>query len=181
MFEHADDHRDELAAITAAGAFIMGRNMFSPGRGAWDPDWVGWWGPEPPYHAPVYVLTHVEREPLEMAGGTTFHFVTGGPEEALALARAAAGDRNVAIAGGSTTINQYLAAGAIDELRLHVVPVVDRCRLRAPVRRCRADHMVVDLGAVDSGGHAPRVPPLSRRTYGVRHDTTHRRHRHRRR
>ena len=124
MFDHADDHRDELAAITAAGAFVMGRNMFGPGRGAWDPEWVGWWGPEPPYHAPVYVLTHVEREPLEMEGGTTFHFVTGGPEEALTLARAAAGDRNVAIAGGTTTINQYLAAGSIDELRLHVVPVV---------------------------------------------------------
>ena len=124
MFDHADEHRAERAAITEAGAFIMGRNMFGPGRGEWDPDWVGWWGPEPPYHAPVYVLTHVERDPVEMRGGTTFHFVTGGPQEALALARDAAGDRNVAIAGGATTINQYLAAGAIDELRLHVAPVV---------------------------------------------------------
>jgi dihydrofolate reductase len=124
MFDHADDHRAELAGITAAGAFIMGRHMFGPGRGQWDLDWVGWWGPEPPYHAPVYVLTHVERDPLEMAGGTTFHFVTGGPQEALNAARDAAGDRNVAIAGGTTTINQYLAAGLIDELRLHVAPVV---------------------------------------------------------
>lgn len=124
MFDHADDHRAEVAGITAAGAFIMGRNMFGPGRGAWDLDWVGWWGPDPPYHAPVYVLTHVAREPLEMAGGTTFHFVTGGPDEALRLAREAAGDSNVAIAGGATTINQYLAAAAIDELRLHVAPVV---------------------------------------------------------
>ena len=124
MFDHADDHRPELAAITAAGAFIMGRNMFSPGRGEWDPGWKGWWGAEPPYHAPVFVLTHVPREPLEMEGGTTFHFVTGGPDEALSLARAAAGDGNVAVAGGTTTINQYLAAGAIDELRLHVAPVV---------------------------------------------------------
>ncbi len=124
MFDHADEHRAELAAITAAGAFIMGRNMFSPGRGAWDLDWVGWWGPDPPYHAPVYVLTHAERDPLEMTGGTTFHFVTGGPEEALKLAREAAGDSDVAIAGGVTTINQYLSAGAIDELRLHVAPLV---------------------------------------------------------
>ena len=124
MFDHADEHRAELAAITAAGAFIMGRNMFGPGRGEWDLDWVGWWGPDPPYHAPVYVLTHVERDPVEMEGGTTFHFVTSGPEDALAFAREAAGDGNVAIAGGATTINQYLAAGAIDELRLHVAPVV---------------------------------------------------------
>ena len=124
MFDHADEHRAELAAITAAGAFIMGRNMFGPGRGEWDLDWVGWWGPEPPYHAPVYVLTHVERDPVEMEGGTTFHFVTSGPDDALALAREAAGDGDVAIAGGATTINQYLAAGAIDELRLHVAPVV---------------------------------------------------------
>jgi dihydrofolate reductase len=124
MFDHADEHRAELAAITTAGAFIMGRNMFGPGRGVWDLDWVGWWGPEPPFHAPVYVLTHVEHDPLEMAGGTTFHFVTGGLEEALKLARHAAGNSNVAIAGGATTINQYLSAGVIDELRLHVVPVV---------------------------------------------------------
>ena len=124
MFAHGDNHRDEVAAITAAGAFIMGRNMFSPGRGEWDPDWVGWWGADPPYHAPVFVLTHVARDPVEMAGGTTFHFVTGGPDEALTRAREAAGDANVAIAGGATTINQYLAAEAIDELRLHVAPVV---------------------------------------------------------
>jgi dihydrofolate reductase len=124
MFDRGEDHRAELTAITAAGAFIMGRNMFSPGRGAWDPDWKGWWGADPPYHAPVFVLTHVAREPLEMEGGTTFHFVTGGPAEALDLARAAAGDQNVAVAGGATTINEFLAAGAIDELRLHVAPVV---------------------------------------------------------
>jgi dihydrofolate reductase len=101
----------------------MGRNMFGQGRGVWDLDWKGWWGAEPPYHAPVFVLTHVARELLEMEGGTTFHFVTGGPDEALNLARAA-GDKNVAVAGGATTINQYLAAGMIEELRLHVVPVV---------------------------------------------------------
>jgi dihydrofolate reductase len=124
MFDAPDQHADELAAITASGAFVMGRNMFSPGRGAWDLDWTGWWGPNPPYHGPVFVLTHHERAPVEMEGGTTFHFVTDGPEAALERARAAAGDRNVAIAGGAATVNQYLAAGLIDELRLHVTPVV---------------------------------------------------------
>ncbi|MGH9270849.1 MAG: dihydrofolate reductase family protein [Ilumatobacteraceae bacterium] len=124
MFDHPDDHRTELDGVLAAGAFIMGRNMFGAGRGEWDLDWTGWWGSEPPYHAPVYVLTHLEREAVEMAGGTTFHFVTGGPMEALRLAREAAGDRDVSIAGGASTINQYLAAGELDEQRLHVVPVV---------------------------------------------------------
>ena len=124
MFDHGDEHTAERAAITAAGAYVMGRNMFGPGRGDWDLDWRGWWGEEPPYHAPVFVLTHHERAPLEMAGGTTFHFVTDGLEAALARARAAAGDADVAIAGGATTINSCLAAGAIDELRLHVVPRV---------------------------------------------------------
>jgi dihydrofolate reductase len=124
MFDHADDHRDELAAITAAGAFIMGRNMFGPSRGEWDLEWTGWWGPDPPYHAPVFVLTHVPRDPVEMAGGTTFHFVTDGPAAALAQAREAAGERDVAVAGGPSTVNQFLAAGLIDELRLHVTPVV---------------------------------------------------------
>ena len=122
MFDHRAEHEAEVAAILDAGAFVMGRNMFSPGRGAWDPDWRGWWGEEPPYRAPVFVLTHHEREPLEMAGGTTFHFVTDGAEAALERAREAAGERNVAIAGGASTVNAYLAAGAIDELRLHVAP-----------------------------------------------------------
>ncbi|SDD79200.1 dihydrofolate reductase family protein [Actinokineospora iranica] len=124
MFDEPDANAAELAKITDAGAFIMGRNMFSPGRGEWDLDWTGWWGDEPPYHAPVFVLTHHERAPLPMAGGTTFHFVTGGITEALDRARAAAGDRDVAIAGGAATVNQFLAAGLIDELRLHVAPVL---------------------------------------------------------
>jgi len=124
MFEAAEDNAAEIEAITAAGAYVMGRNMFGPGRGEWDLDWKGWWGDDPPYHAPVFVLTHHPREPLTMEGGTTFTFVTDGIESALAQAREAAGDRDVAIAGGAATINQCLAAGLIDELRLHVVPVL---------------------------------------------------------
>ena len=95
-----------------AKAYIMGRNMFGPGRGDWDLDWTGWWGPEPPYHAPVFVLTHHPREPLTMEGGTTFHFVTDGIESALAQAREAAGDGNVSIAGGAATVRQYLRGRA---------------------------------------------------------------------
>lgn len=105
------------------GAYVMGRNMFAPGRGEWDLAWRGWWGEEPPYHVPVFVLTHHEREPLVM-GQTTFHFVTDGIESALDRARAAAGSRSVSIAGGANTINQFLAAGVLDELHLHVVPIV---------------------------------------------------------
>lgn len=124
MFEHGDDNAAEVAAIVDAGAFVMGRNMFDPGRGAPDLAWRGWWGEDPPYHAPVFVLTHHARPPLPMEGGTTFHFVTDGLASALAQARAAAGERNVAIAGGASTINACLAAGQLDELRLHVVPYV---------------------------------------------------------
>jgi dihydrofolate reductase len=124
MFDEPDANAPELKEMTAAGAFIMGRNMFGPGRGDWDLDWTGWWGAEPPYHGPVFVLTHSERAPLEMAGGTTFHFVTGGITEALERAQVAAGDRTVAIAGGANTVNQFLAAGLIHELRLHITPVL---------------------------------------------------------
>jgi len=124
MFERREQNAAEIEAITAAGAHIMGRNMFSPGRGEWDLDWKGWWGDDPPYHAPVFVLTHYAREPLPMEGGTTFSFVTDGIESALAQAREAAGEEDIAIAGGAATVNQYLAAGLIDELRLHVAPVV---------------------------------------------------------
>jgi dihydrofolate reductase len=122
MLAHTEENAPEIAAITEASAYIMGRNMFSPGRGEWDPAWRGWWGEDPPYHAPVFVLTHHEREPLPMEGGTTFNFVTDGIESALDQARAAAGSGSIAIAGGATTINQYLSAGLLDELRLHVVP-----------------------------------------------------------
>jgi dihydrofolate reductase len=117
--------RDLLATLHAGtGAHVMGRNMFGPGRGAWDETWTGWWGAEPPYHAPVFVLTHHERAPLEMQGGTTFTFVTDGIESALEQARAAAGGKDVEIAGGAATVRQYLAAGLLDELVLHLVPVV---------------------------------------------------------
>jgi dihydrofolate reductase len=124
MFEEPEDHVAEREAITSAGAYIMGRHMFGPGRGDWDLGWTGWWGDDPPYHAPVFVLTHHEREPLEMRGGTTFHFVTGGPEEALRQATEVAGDGSISIAGGASTINQFLREGHIDELRLHIAPVV---------------------------------------------------------
>jgi dihydrofolate reductase len=124
MFDEPQANAAAIEAITAAGAYIMGRNMFGPGRDAWDEQWKGWWGDEPPYHAPVFVLTHHPREPLTMQGGTTFTFVTHGIESALAQAREAAGDADIAIAGGAQTVNQYLSAGLIDELRLHVVPVV---------------------------------------------------------
>jgi dihydrofolate reductase len=114
--------RDNLMA--PKGAYVMGRNMFGPIRGDWDSDWRGWWGDEPPYHAPVFVLTHFERDPIEMEGGTTFHFVTGGFDEALRQAKAVAGDGDVDVAGGASTVRQALAAGAIDELMLDIAPML---------------------------------------------------------
>jgi dihydrofolate reductase len=117
------NHKKEIEAILDAGAFIMGSNMFGPKDRRMQPDWKGWWGNNPPYHAPVFVLSHHTRESVEMAGGTQFHFVTDGIESALRQAREAAGGRNVKIMGGAQTINQYLAAGLVDELWLHVVPV----------------------------------------------------------
>lgn len=107
------------------GAWILGRNMFGPIRGDWpDESWKGWWGAEPPYHTPVVVLTHHARDPIEMAGGTTFHFETGGIEAALERARAAAGDRDIRIGGGAETIRQYLRAGLIDAMHVAVSPVL---------------------------------------------------------
>ncbi|MET7294600.1 dihydrofolate reductase family protein [Streptomyces griseoloalbus] len=123
MFDTPEENRAEIEQLAAAKAFVMGRNMFGPVRGAWDRPWNGWWGDNPPFHAPVFVLTHHAREPQPMDGGTTYHFVTEGIASALAQARAAAGDGDVLVHGGATTINQYLAAGLIDELRLHIVPL----------------------------------------------------------
>jgi dihydrofolate reductase len=113
---------DEI--FQGVGARIMGRKMFGGGDGPWDETWTGWWGEDPPFHAPVLVLTHHSREPLSMQGGTTFTFVTSGIESALEQARTAAGDKDVAIAGGASTVQQYLAAGMLDELYLHTVPVI---------------------------------------------------------
>lgn len=118
------DQSIEDEIIGGAGAFIMGRHMFGPGRGPWDESWKGWWGDDPPYHAPVFVLTSYPRDPLPMEGGTTFTFVTDGPEAAYELATAAAGDKDISIAGGATTVRQYLSLGLIDELNLHLVPIV---------------------------------------------------------
>ena len=107
------------------GAWILGRNMFGPVRGPWpDGSWKGWWGEEPPYHVPTFVLTHHLRRPLEMKGGTTFHFVTDGIHAALQRAKDAANDRDVRIGGGIATIQQYLRARLIDELHLAFRPIV---------------------------------------------------------
>jgi dihydrofolate reductase len=122
MFDTPEENAAEVDQVIAAGAFIMGRNMFGPVRGEWDRPWNGWWGDDPPFHGPVFVLTHHAREPQPMDGGTTYYFVTGGIEAALAQARAAAGGRPVSVQGGATTINEFLTAGLIDELRLHIVP-----------------------------------------------------------
>lgn len=116
---------DDIAARFGAGvgAYILGRNMFGPIRGEWPDDtWRGWWGKNPPYHAPVFVLTHHERASIEMEGGTVFHFVTTGIHDAMTSARAAAGDKDVQIGGGVSTVRQYLEARLIDELHIAISP-----------------------------------------------------------
>jgi dihydrofolate reductase len=122
---HEVDARWTAHLLRPRGAYVMGRNMFGPVRGGWETwtdEWRGWWGDEP-YHAPVFVLTHHEREPIEMRGGTTFHFVTSGVEEALRRAREA-GDGDVDVAGGASAVRQVIAAGELDELTLDIIPVV---------------------------------------------------------
>ncbi|MFS8148492.1 dihydrofolate reductase family protein [Rhizobium sp. BR 249] len=112
-------------AMANFGAFILGRNMFGPIRGEWPDDtWKGWWGPNPPYHAPTYILTHYPRAPIVMEGGTTFHFITGGIHEALDQAKAAAGGKDVKIGGGVSTVRQYLQANLVDELHFVASPVL---------------------------------------------------------
>jgi dihydrofolate reductase len=106
------------------GATIMGRNMFGPIRGEWDVEWKGWWGEDPPYHCPVFVLTHYAREPISMSGGTTFHFVTDGVEAAYEQAQAAAGPLAISIAGGASCARQAIKAGLVDEIDLQVNPVI---------------------------------------------------------
>jgi dihydrofolate reductase len=118
---------DDLAArgFESVGAWILGRNMFGPVRGPWpDHDWKGWWGPNPPFHAPVFVLTHHPRPSLEMEGGTTFHFVTGGIEAALHQAKAAAAGRDIRLGGGVATVRAYLEKGLVDEMHLAVSPIL---------------------------------------------------------
>lgn len=118
------NHAFAQKSMENMGAWIMGRNMFTPERGPWlDENWKGWWGPNPPYHVPIFVLTHYPKEPLVMEGDNTFYFVTGGIEAALEQARQVAGDKDIRIGGGAHTIRQYLQAGLIDEMHLVYSPV----------------------------------------------------------
>jgi dihydrofolate reductase len=112
-------------AMAGFGAFILGRNMFGPIRGEWpDDQWKGWWGDNPPYHAPTFVLSHYPRAPIQMQGGTTFHFITDGIDAALKRAREAAGNKDIKIGGGVATVRQYVSAGHVDEIHLAAAPVV---------------------------------------------------------
>lgn len=122
----SDGPDDDFAAAGFAnvGAWILGRNMFSPGRGEWDLAWKGWWGDEPPYHCPVFVLTHHPRPPLEMKGGTTFYFVTEGVQSAYDQAMRAAKGQDVRLGGGAATIREFLQAGLVDELHLAISPIL---------------------------------------------------------
>lgn len=125
MFEQPDEAQPIVDQILAPRAYIMGRNMFGPVRGEWpDDSWKGWWGDDPPYHGPVFVLTHHPREPVEMEGGTTFHFVTTGIHDALDRARASVGGGGrISIAGGASTVQQYLRAGLIGRIIVSVAPI----------------------------------------------------------
>jgi len=119
------DDRFAARGFENVGAWILGRNMFAHSRGAWTDDgWKGWWGEEPPYHVPTFILTHHARSPIEMKGGTTFHFVTGGIREALDRAREAARGKDVRIGGGASTVRQYVQAGLVDEMHLVISPVL---------------------------------------------------------
>jgi dihydrofolate reductase len=123
--DHPVNRQVVAEMMDGMGATIMGRNMFGPVRGDWgDSDWRGWWGDEPPYHCPVFVLTHHAHDPIEMQGGTTFHFVTDGIESAYAQATAVAGDRDISIAGGASCGRQAIVAGLVDEIDLQVSPVI---------------------------------------------------------
>jgi dihydrofolate reductase len=127
---HLDEPLNEADArardllLRPRGAYVMGRNMFGPIRGSWQDEWCGWWGDEPPFHAPVFVLTHYPHDPIAMEGGTTFHFITEGFDSAFARASEVAGDRGVDIAGGASTVRQALGAEVVDELVLDFVPVL---------------------------------------------------------
>lgn len=123
--KHGVDNDMLRPALVDLGAVVMGRNMFGPVRGAWpDEEWKGWWGDDPPFHCPVYVLTHHAREPVELEGGNSFHFVTEGIEKAMAEAKEAAGDRDVTIGGGAYTLQQGIVGGVLDEIVVHQVPLL---------------------------------------------------------
>ena len=123
--DHPVNRQVQSDMLDGIGATIMGRNMFGPVRGEWGKsDWKGWWGDNPPYHCPVFVLTHHEHDTIEMSGGTTFHFVTGGIESAYAQAKEAAGERDISIAGGASCARQAIKAGLVDEIDLQVTPVI---------------------------------------------------------
>jgi dihydrofolate reductase len=143
-------------SMAGFGAFILGRNMFGPIRGAWpDEAWNGWWGVNPPYHAPTYILTHYARPSIELEGGTTFHFVTDGIESALRQARAAAGEKDVKIGGGVATVRQYLRAGLIDDMHLALVPVAlgQGEALFAGLELRELGFRVVERAATDAATH----------------------------
>jgi len=151
---------DDFAARGTAnvGAWILGRNMFAPSRGAWPDDaWKGWWGPNPPYHTPVFVLTHHARASIEMDGGTTFHFVTDGIHAALRRATEAAGNKDVRIGGGVATIRQYLAAGLIDEMHLAISPVL----------LGSGEHLLEGINMVKLGYRCVEHVPTARATHLV--------------
>ena len=142
------------------GATVMGRNMFGGGPGPWDEAWEGWWGDDPPYHVPVFVVTHHAREPLPKEGGTTFNFVTEGVESAMAQAHEAAGEKDVELAGGANVVQQCLRAGLVDELQLHVVPVL----------LGDGERLLDNLGGAEVGLEATRVveaPGVTHLTYRV--------------
>ncbi len=152
------DDRMAERGMAGLGAWILGRNMFGPVRGPWpDESWRGWWGEEPPYHVPVFVLTHHPRAPLRMAGGTEFFFVTDGIHAALEQAKAAAGDRDVRVGGGAATVRQYLRAGLIDEVHLAVGPVL----------LGRGENLLHDLDLRGLGYEVAELIPGERATHVV--------------
>jgi dihydrofolate reductase len=151
---------DDFAArgFENLGAWILGRNMFGPVRGPWPDDtWKGWWGKNPPYHVPVFVLTHHARESIPMEGGTTFHFVTDGIHAALQRAREAAGDRDIRLGGGVATVRQYLTAGLIDELHLAISPVL----------LGRGEHLFAGIDLVSLGYRCTEMAPSDHATHVV--------------
>jgi dihydrofolate reductase len=143
------------------GAYVMGRNMFGGGPGPWGDDWKGWWGDDPPFHAPVFVVTHHEREPLPMQGGTTFTFVTAGVEAAIAGAVEAAGDADVLVSGGASAVQQSLAAGLVDELTVSVAPILLGDGTRLFVDGAEAARLD-PLGVVDAPGVAHLMYRIAR-------------------